>query len=144
MREIGENPTPDRPRRRPGVAPPGWPRGVRPPGEAGWEDTAVAWLFDQCPPDYRDHAVLRAFPLVLARMARQHVAAALAAARDGYAGARVELRGAVPVHGMDGVMRMYEHEGSRAAVTERAVGLVERALAGERWPARQRPADPPG
>ncbi|MFE3199147.1 hypothetical protein [Embleya sp. NPDC059237] len=57
--------------------------------------------------------------------------------------ARVELRGAVPVHGMDAVMRMYEHEGSRAAVTERAVGLVERALAGERWPARPRPTDPP-
>ncbi|MFI1585788.1 hypothetical protein [Embleya sp. NPDC020630] len=100
-------------------------------------------MFDQCPPAYRTHDVLRAFPLVLARMARQHVAAALAAARDGYAGARVELRGAVPVHGMDGVLRTYEHEGSRAAVAERAVRLVERALAGERWSARPRPTDPP-
>ncbi|MET7305029.1 hypothetical protein [Embleya sp. NPDC005575] len=127
-----------------GVAPPGWPRGVRVPGEAGWGDTAAAWLFDLVPPGYRDHPVLRAFPLVLARMARQHVAAALAAARDGYGTARVDLRGAVPVHAMDGVLRMYEYEGSRLAVTERAVGLVERAPAGERRPARPRQADPTG
>ncbi|MFE3199160.1 hypothetical protein [Embleya sp. NPDC059237] len=69
-------------------------------------------------------------------MARRHVQAALAAARNGYGTARVDLRDAIPVHAIDGVLRMYEYEGSRAAATERAVALVERALAGERWPAR--------
>ncbi|OPC76954.1 hypothetical protein B4N89_40910 [Embleya scabrispora] len=42
---------------------------MRPPGEAGWEDTAVAWLFDQLPPGYRTHDVLRTYPVILARMA---------------------------------------------------------------------------
>ena len=26
------------------VAPPGWPRAVRPPGAPGWEHSAVSWL----------------------------------------------------------------------------------------------------
>ncbi|MFE3205769.1 hypothetical protein [Embleya sp. NPDC059237] len=71
-------------------------------------------------------------------MARQHVSAVLAAARDGYGAARVDLRDAVPVHALGGVLRMYEYEGSRAAAMERAMGLVERALAGERWHGRPR------
>ncbi|MFE5331316.1 hypothetical protein ACFRCG_33500 [Embleya sp. NPDC056575] len=132
---MHQDPSPQSPGRD-GIAPPGWPRGVRPPGEAGWEDSAVAWLFDLCPPGYRNHPHLRKYPLILARMARQHVAATLAAARDGYGTARLDLRDAIPVHAIDGVLRMYEYEGSRAAATERAVVLVERALAGERWPAR--------
>ncbi|MGW9280046.1 hypothetical protein ACWGVP_45370, partial [Embleya sp. NPDC055612] len=132
-----------RPHRRPGMgAPPGWPRGVRPPGDPGWKDTAVAWLLDLCPPGYRNHDVLRKYPVILARMARRHVQAAPAAARDGYGTARLGLRDAIPVHAIDGVLRMYEYEGSHAAATERAVGLVERALAGERWNARSRTPDP--
>ncbi|MYS85866.1 hypothetical protein GTZ85_38045 [Streptomyces sp. SID5474] len=118
------------------MAPTGWPRGVRPPGVAGWEDTAVAWLFDLCPPGYRSHDVLRKHPLILARMARQHVAAALAAARHGYGTARVELAERVPVQAVEAALRMYEYEGSRAAATERAVRLVEEALGGERWEPR--------
>ena len=39
------------------VAPPGWPRSVRPPGVPGWEESAAAWLLDQCPPEYRGIAV---------------------------------------------------------------------------------------
>jgi len=119
-----------------GVAPPGWPRGVRPPGVPDWERTAVAWLYDLCPPGYRSHEVLRKYPVLLARMARQHVEAALAAARHGYGTARVDLKDAVPVHALEATLRMYEYEGSRAAATERAVRLVEEALGGERWDAR--------
>ncbi|MYW04082.1 hypothetical protein [Streptomyces sp. SID3343] len=127
---------PPRPRGKDGIAPPGWPRGVRPPGVPGWEDTATAWLFDLCPTDYRAHDVLRRHPPILARMARQHVMAALAAARDGYGTARLDLRDTVPVHAMDAVLRMYEHEGSRAAATKRAVRLVAEALMGDRWEPR--------
>ncbi|MFI1585083.1 hypothetical protein [Embleya sp. NPDC020630] len=86
--------------------------------------------------------MLRKYPVILARMARRHVQAALAAARDGYGTARLGLRDAIPVHAIDGVLRMYEYEGSHAAATERAVGLVERAPAGERWNARSRTPDP--
>lgn len=125
-----------RPRGKDGIAPAGWPRGVRPPGAPGWEDTAVAWLYDLCPPGYRSHEVLRKYPLILARMARQHVEAALAAARHGYGTARVDLKEAVPVHALEATLRMYEYEGSRAAATERAVRLVEEALGGERWEPR--------
>ncbi|WP_202512199.1 hypothetical protein [Streptomyces sp. SID3343] len=90
-------------------------------------------MYDLCPPGYRSHEVLRKYPVVLARMARQHVGAALAAARHGYGTARVDLKDAVPVHVLEAALRMYEYEGSRAAATERAVLLVEEALAGERW-----------
>ena len=41
------------------VAPPGWPREVRPPDTPDWEVTAAAWLLDLCPPDYRGYTGLR-------------------------------------------------------------------------------------
>ena len=44
------------------TVPPGWPEQVRPPGAPDWERTAVAWLFDLVPPDYRAHEVLRRYP----------------------------------------------------------------------------------
>src|SRR6266851_3397770 len=38
--------------------PPGWPAGVHPPGSDEFEQTAVTWLLDVVPPDYRLHGVL--------------------------------------------------------------------------------------
>ena len=64
--------------------PPGWPEEVRPPGAPDWEQTAVAWLFDLVPPDYRAHDVLRQYPVLLARFASDHVGAGLEAARAGW------------------------------------------------------------
>ncbi|GAA4959496.1 hypothetical protein GCM10023205_23100 [Yinghuangia aomiensis] len=116
-----------------GVAPAGWPRGVRPPGVEGWSETAVAWLYDLCPPGYRRHDVLKRHPELLARMARQHVEAALQAARHGYGTARADLRDRVDIHVVEALLRMYEYEGSRAAALEREVALVEQALIGKRW-----------
>jgi hypothetical protein len=58
-----------------GYAPPGWPEEVRPPGAPDWERTAVAYLFDCCPPDLRGYEVLRRHPPVLARFAAVFVAA---------------------------------------------------------------------
>ncbi|MFJ8746687.1 hypothetical protein ACIRL2_46030 [Embleya sp. NPDC127516] len=135
-RVLAEQGAPAKPQGRVGVAPPGWPPVVRPPGVEGWEATAVTWLFDLCPPGYRDHALLRRYPVVLARMARQHVSAALAAARHGYGTAREELGPVVPASVVGAVLRMYEVEGARASATERAVRLVEEALGGERWEPR--------
>lgn len=131
-RVLADRGAPVKPRGRAGVAPPGWPAAVRPPGVEGWEATAVTWLFDLCPPGYRGHGLLRRYPVGLARMARQHVSAALAAARHGYGTAREELGRVVPGGVLVGVLRMYEVEGARGAATERAVRLVEEALAGER------------
>ena len=113
--------------------PPGWPEQVHPPGTDGFERTAVAWLFDLCPPDYRAHEVLRAHPVVLARFAREHVTAAVDAARNGYRTARAELKGVVPPEVVEAVLGAYDREGRRLAQASRQVGLVEAALRGERW-----------
>ena len=114
-------------------APPGWPAEVRPPGAPEWERTAVAWLFDLCPPDYRAYDVLRRYPIVLARFAAGHVAAARAAASAGLGTSRSELRGAVPPEAVEAAVAAYEREGHRLAGTARAVGLVEEALRGKRF-----------
>jgi len=119
-----------------GVAPPGWPAQVRPPGAPDWERTAVGWLFDLCPPDYRAYDVLRRHPVVLARFAAMHVRAGVDAARAGLATVRAELRGVVPPDAVEAAVAAYEREGARLAATGRAVALVEAALRGRRFPAR--------
>jgi hypothetical protein len=111
--------------------PPGWPAGVHPPGSEEFETTAVAWLFDVVPPDYRLHGVLRRHPTALAAMARHHTDACVEGARQGYRTARTELSEGIPPHAVDAVLTAYRREGTRLAATARAVGLVERALRGE-------------
>ena len=49
--------------------PPGWPSQVRPPGAPGWEATAIAYLLDCCPADFRAYRLLRNHPVVLAQFA---------------------------------------------------------------------------
>jgi hypothetical protein len=111
--------------------PPGWPAGVHPPGSDDFESTAVGWLLDVVPPDYRLHGVLRRYPVALATMARHHSRACVEAAREGYRTARTELAGTLPPQAIDTVLATYRKEGARLAATARAVGLVERALRGE-------------
>jgi hypothetical protein len=114
-------------------APPGWPAAVLPPGTPDWERTAVIWLLDLCPPDYRLYDVLRLHPVVLARFAALHVDAGVAAARHGLATVRADLRGLVPPEAVDAAVAAFEREGARLAGAGRAVSLVERALRGERY-----------
>jgi hypothetical protein len=114
----------------PAYTPPGWPAGVHPPGSEEFESTAVAWLLDVVPPDYRLHGVLRRYPIALAALARYHSKACVEGARQGYRAARTELD-ALPPHAIDSVLAAYRKEGARLAATARAVGLVERALRGE-------------
>lgn len=111
--------------------PPGWPTGVHPPGSEEFEPTAIAWLLDVVPPDYRLHGVLRRYPLALAAMARHHAEASVEGARQGYRTARTELGEALPPHAVDAVLAAYRTEGRRLAATARAVALVERAMHGE-------------
>jgi hypothetical protein len=125
--------------------PPGWPTGVHPPGSEEFESTAVTWLLDVVPPDYRLHGVLRRHPVALACMARHHTKACVEGARQGYRTARTELAGSLPPHAIDTVLAAYRKEGSRLAATARAVGLVERALRGEVFAPKmqdKRPARP--
>jgi hypothetical protein len=120
--------------------PPGWPAGVHPPGSDDFESTAVGWLLDVVPPDYRLHGVLRRYPVALATLARYHSRACVEAARQGYRTARTELAGALPPHAIDTVLAVYRKEGARLAATARAVGLVERALRGEVFTPKMGPA----
>src|SRR4028119_2090500 len=69
-------------------APPAGPPAVRPPGAPRWEETAVAWLLDQCPPEFRGYSGLRRHPAVLARFAALPVAATPAGPRRGLGHAR--------------------------------------------------------
>ncbi|NHC13880.1 hypothetical protein [Motilibacter deserti] len=119
-----------------GYAPPGWPAEVRPPGAPDWEKTAVAWLFDLCPPDYRAHEVLRRYPAVLARFAAYAVAAGIEASRRGLSTARDDLRGVVPPQAVEAALAAYEREGARLQASARAVALVEEALRGRRFTQR--------
>jgi hypothetical protein len=111
--------------------PPGWPAGVHPPGSEDFESTAVGWLLDVVPPDYRLHGVLRRYPVALAALARYHSKACVEGARQGYRTARTELADALPPHAIDTVLAAYRKEGARLAATAEAVDLVERALRGE-------------
>ena len=111
--------------------PPGWPAGVHPPGSEEFESTAVGWLLDVVPPDYRLHGVLRRYPVALAALARYHSKACVEGARQGYRTARTELAGVLPPHAIDTVLAAYRKEGARLAATAEAVDLLERALRGE-------------
>jgi hypothetical protein len=104
---------------------------VHPPGSEDFESTAVGWLLDVVPPDYRLHGVLRRYPVALATLARYHSKACVEGARQGYRTARTELAGALPPHAIDTVLAAYRKEGARLAATAEAVDLVERALRGE-------------
>ena len=111
--------------------PPGWPAGVHPPGSAEFEASAVAWLLDVVPPDYRLYGVLRRHPIALATMARHHVTACVQGAREGYRRTRTELGGALPTAGVDAVLDAYRTEGRRLMDIARGVDLIGRALRGE-------------
>jgi hypothetical protein len=116
-----------------GPLPPGWPAEVRPPQTPEWERSAVAWLFDLCPPDYRAHDVLRRHPVVLARLAREHCQAGVEAARRGLATVRADLAGVVPPDAVEATIGAYEREGARLTRAAASVALVEDALKGGRW-----------
>src|SRR5438034_8082796 len=122
--------------------PPGWPTGVHPPRSEGFERTAVAWLLDVVPPDYRLHGVLQRHPVALATLARRHLAACVEGARQGYRTARTELGDVLPVSGLDAVLAAYRSEGRRLVNIARAADLVERALRGKEFTPRL--DDPPG
>jgi hypothetical protein len=118
------------------VAPPGWPHRVRPPGAPGWEHTAVAWLLDICPPEYRSYPVLRRHDVVLARFAVLHVEAGQAAVRRGLSEARAELRDVTDPDTVEAAIEAFHAEAARLLAERRAVGLVEEALRGRRYVAR--------
>jgi hypothetical protein len=128
----------------PDQAPPGWPDGVQAPGSPGFERTAVRWLLDVVPPDYRQHDVLLRHPVALAALARHHAAASVEGARTAYRTARAELGKDLPPEAMTAVLAAYQAEGRRLVTTAGAVELVAGALRGERYVSQHAGARPVG
>ncbi|WP_204163320.1 hypothetical protein [Nocardioides gilvus] len=118
------------------VAPPGWPREVRPPDAPDWETTAVNWLLDLCPSEYRRYQGLRRHAVVLARFAVIHVEADQAAVRRGLSGIRVDLRDVANDAVIEAAVQTFLIEDARLAAVRRSAGLVEEALRGRRYVAR--------
>jgi hypothetical protein len=118
------------------VAPPGWPRQVRPPDAPEWERTATNWMLDICPPEYRSYPALRRHVVVLARFAVLHVEASQAACKRGLSEARAELRDVAAPDVVEAAVETFLAEDARLAGLRRAVGLVEEALRGRRFIAR--------
>lgn len=118
------------------VTPPGWPRQVRPPDAPAWERTAVNWLLDICPPEYRAYPALRRHDVVLARFAVLHVEACQAACRQGLSEARSALREVAAPDVVEAAVETWLAEDARLGGLRRAVGLVEEAIRGRRFVAR--------
>jgi hypothetical protein len=116
--------------------PPHWPEAVHPPDTADWESSAVSWLLDQVPGEYRGYDVLRRHPMLLSRFAAGHVDASLEAARRGWRTLRHDLGKHLTPETMEAAMAAYEREGARLAELARQVDAVDQALHGKRWHAR--------
>jgi hypothetical protein len=115
----------------PVYVPPGWPVKVRPPGAPDWESTAISFLLDCCPPDFRAYRVLRNHPIVLARFAARFVEGQHRCSQEGIAEIRTSLKDLVASGVIEAAAEAWLAEHARLARTRRAVQLVEQALRGQ-------------
>jgi hypothetical protein len=94
--------------------------------------TAVNWLLDLCPPDFRGYPVLARQPAVLAWLAGHHLEGQVQACRRAMATARADL-GGLPPQTLRETLEVLEAELARLVGTQRALGLVAQALSGVRF-----------
>ncbi len=111
-------------------APPGWPSEVRPPGAPGWETTAIAYLLDCCPADFRAYRVVLNHPIVLAQFAMRFVRGQQEASQQGLAEVRTSLSEYVDPDVVEAAAQAWLEQGARLARTRRAVSLLDEALRG--------------
>ncbi|NLT54171.1 MAG: hypothetical protein GXX79_06295 [Actinomycetales bacterium] len=123
-----------RPGTRPPVpgTPPDWPAEVRPPGAPDWVRSAVVWLLDLCPADYRRYQVLNRHAVALAWIAVQHTRAAMEGNRRALSTMRVDLGGALEPHVLEQMLEVLRRERDRLAAAHRGAWAVGRALEGRR------------
>ena len=114
-----------------GHTPPGWPPGVPPENTPGWEDLAVLWLLDQCPPDYSAYAGWRRHPVALAWLTGRHVDGQVVAMREAWREARVAIGPHVPAEALTEILGQIEAEGIRLMAASRSVKLLHEALQGK-------------
>lgn len=118
------------------IVPPGWPERVLPPGADGWESSAVEFLLDCCPSQFRTHPVLRRQPLVLARFAGWQVDAAITAGELDLRTLRMALRPKVPPAVVEQAVDVWLEVSAQLQRLRREVRLVGDALGGARFRAR--------
>lgn len=113
--------------------PPGWPVAVRPAGAPDWERTAVGWLLDQCPPEYRGYPVITRHAVALAWLAGHHADAGLHAVRAALATARADVGDQLSPPATEELLEVLESEQARLIAVRRATGLIGEALRGHRY-----------
>lgn len=91
------------------------------------------WLLDLSRAEYRQYAVLRKHPLVLAWLVEQNLDAQVRAARRAYSTARSELGDVLTPQVLTEVLTALEADGAALLATQREVRLVAAALRGERY-----------
>jgi hypothetical protein len=94
----------------------------------GWQRTAVGWLLDHCPAEYRTYPVVRRQPAVLTWLTELQVEAQIAGARHAYARARRELGPSLGPEVVTQTLAALEEEGARLLALQRSVRLVAEAL----------------
>jgi hypothetical protein len=113
--------------------PPGWPGEVRPPGAPQWERSAVNWILDLCPAEYRGHGVVMRHPALLAWLAGHHVESQLQATRRALATIRSELGSVLPPPALREAVEVIETDQARLVAARRGLSLVGEALRGVRF-----------
>ena len=103
---------------------------MRPPGAPGWEATAIAYLLDCCPADFRAYRVLRNHPEVLAQFAVHFVRGQHQASQEGLAEVRTSLWEYVEPDVLEAATQAWLEQGARLARIRRAVALLDEALRG--------------
>ncbi len=116
--------------------PPGWPERVWPPGSPDWELSAVEFLLDCCPAEFRNHPVLRRQPLVLARFAGWQLDGALRAGELDLRTLRFSLSQRVPPQVVGQAAEVWQEAMAQLQRLRREARLVEDALGGARVRAR--------
>lgn len=111
--------------------PPGWPSRVYPPGAPGWEATAVEFLLDCCPADYRAYPVLRRHPVVLARFAASFVEAQVRANKADLGEVRVSLADVAAEEVIQSALDAWAEQSAHLIRLRREVALVEESLRGK-------------
>lgn len=125
--------TPASPGARAARVPPGWPTIVPPPGVTDWQVPAIAWLLDQCPPDYRLYAAWRRHPVALAWLTLRHLEGQIAASRAAYRCLRVDLADQVSPQALADILEVLAVEGVRLLGVQRSAGLLFDALEGREF-----------
>lgn len=107
--------------------PVGWPDQVASFYDPDWQASAVRWLLDVCPSEYRAYPVLARHPVILARFAADCVESQIAATRSSLAHARAGLNDYADTPAIDALQR----EQARLIRARRSIALVEEALKGK-------------